>query len=143
MDATLDLIRIWKDVKQTLGEATIFGIEGDLMLSVFTLELPDLNDDGIEDNEVRQSCIPDGVYKVTKEMHHKLGKVFRIHGVEGRSGILIHIGQYHYNTLGCILVGMDQRDLNNDGLIDNVSSTKAMNALWEFDINEIRITTRL
>lgn len=142
MEHTLDLIRIWKDLKQTLGESTVKNAEGNSVLSVFTLELPDLNDDGIKDNEVRKSCIPDGVYEVTRERHHKLGKVFRIHGVKGRSGILIHIGQFYYNTLGCILVGMDQRDLNDDGLIDNVSSTKAMNALWEFDITEIRITTR-
>ena len=129
------LYRISKDENQTLGELQV----GEL--SVFTLELPDLNDDGIENNEVRKSCIPDGIYRVTKHTSPKFGKTFWVKDVPGRSAILIHPGNYYYHTLGCILVGTDQRDLNKDGLIDNVSSKKAMSALLEFDITELEIIT--
>lgn len=129
------LFRIFKDTKQTLGELQV----GDF--SCFTLELPDLNDDGIENNEVRRSCIPDGTYRVTKHTSPKFGKTFWVRDVEGRTAILIHPGNYHYHTLGCILVGTDQKDLNSDGLIDNVSSKKAMSKLLEYDITELEIVT--
>lgn len=129
------LYRIFKDEKQTLGELQVGGA------SFFTLELPDLNNDGIKDNEVRESCIPDGIYPVHKHSSPKFGRTFWIKEVPGRSAILIHPGNYYYHTLGCILVGTDQRDLNKDGLIDNVSSKKAMRALLEFDITEIEIVT--
>ena len=129
------LTRIFKDEKQTLGQLDV----GDL--SVFTLELPDLNNDGIVGNEVRKSCIPDGTYRVTRHSSPKFGRCFWIRDVPGRSAILIHPGNYHHHTLGCILVGMDQKDLNSDGLIDNVSSKKAMDLLLNYDISEIEIKT--
>lgn len=129
------LFRIFKDEKQTLGEIQI----GDL--SLFTLELPDLNNDGIDNNEVRKSCIPEGVYRVKKHNSPKFGKTFWVKDVPGRSAILIHPGNYHYHTLGCILVGLDQEDLNGDGLIDNKSSKKAMGFLLEYDITELEIVT--
>lgn len=127
------LYRIFKDEKQTLGELQI----GDLML--FTLELPDLNNDGIEDNEVRKSCIPDGTYKVVKHNSPKFGWCFWVRDVPGRTAILIHPGNYYYHTLGCILVGMQQKDMNGDGLIDNVSSRAAMDMLLEYDLTELEV----
>ena len=129
------LYRIFKDDKQTLGEIQI----GDL--SLFTLELPDLNDDGIENNEVRKSCIPDGTYRVTRHKSPKFGNTFWVKDVPGRSAILIHPGNYYYHTLGCILLGIDQEDMNGDGLIDNKSSKKAMELLLEYDITELEIVT--
>ena len=129
------LYRKFKDDKQTLGELQVDDF------SCFTLELPDLNNDGIEGNEVRKSCIPDGTYRVTRHTSPKFGKTFWIRNVHGRSAILIHPGNYYYHTLGCVLVGTDQKDMNKDGLIDNVSSTKAMKKLLEYDITEIEITT--
>jgi len=129
------LYRVSKQDKQTLGEIQV----GDLTL--FTLELPDLNNDGIEDNEVRKSCIPEGVYKVVRHKSKKFGDTFWVKNVKGRTAILIHAGNYYYHTLGCILVGMDQKDMNKDGLIDNVSSKKAMDLLLKYDITELEVTT--
>lgn len=133
MKATL--YRISKTDKQTLGELQV----GDV--SVFTLELPDLNNDGIVGNEVRKSCIPEGTYRVTRHTSPKFGKTFWVRDVPGRSAILIHPGNYYYHTLGCILVGIDQKDINKDGLIDNVSSKKAMEILLENDITELEVKT--
>ena len=129
------LFRKFKDDKQTLGELQV----GDF--SCFTLELPDLNNDGIENNEVRKSCIPEGTYRVTRHTSPKFGKTFWVRDVPGRSAILIHPGNYYYHTLGCILVGTDQKDVNKDGLIDNVSSKKAMAKVLEFDITELEVVT--
>lgn len=129
------LTRIFKDEKQTLGELSVDD------LTLFTLELPDLNDDGIEDNETRASCIADGIYPVIRHTSPKFGECFWVKEVPGRSAILIHPGNYHWHTLGCILLGMNQKDMNNDGLIDNVSSKKAMSKLLKYDITEIEIKT--
>ena len=129
------LTRISKTDKQTLGQLDV----GDL--SIFTLELPDLNNDGIPNNEVRKSCIPEGIYPVVRHTSPKFGKTFWVKNVPGRSAILIHPGNYYYHTLGCILVGKDQRDVNEDGLIDNVSSKKAMEKLLEYDITELEVVT--
>lgn len=132
----LDLCRIWKDVKQTLGELSVGEFTG------CSLELPDKNNDGIANNEVQQSCIPDGIYPVTKENHKKFGWCFRVHDVPGRSGVLIHSGTNYHHTLGCILPGMDQKDIDGDGLLDNVSSKKALAAMCEYNITSIKIWTR-
>lgn len=117
------------EINPTLGEIQV----GELALP--TLEKPWKN------NERRISCIPDGIYRVTKETHKKLGKVFRLHGVPDRDGILIHKFNYEYQSLGCISPGLDQKDIDKDGRLDNVQSSKAMDLLWEYDITEIEITT--
>lgn len=131
MKATLT--RTSKQDDRTLGELRV----GDLTL--FTLELTDLNNDGIENNEVRSSCIPLGTYPVHRHTSPKFGKCFWVKKVPGRSAILIHPGNYPRHTLGCILVGMDQKDADKDGLIDNVSSKKAMSLLLDYDITEIEV----
>lgn len=133
MKATLT--RKSKTDKQTLGQLDV----GDF--SCFTLELPDLNNDGIEGNEVRKSCIPEGVYPVVRHDSPKFGRCFWIKNVPGRSAILIHPGNYYFHTLGCVLVGTDQKDVNDDGLIDNISSRLAMEKLLEYDITEIEVKT--
>lgn len=127
------LYRKSKTVRETLGELQV----GDF--SCFTLELPDLNNDGIEGNETRKSCIPEGTYKVIRHKSPKFGDTFWIQDVPGRSAILIHPGNYFSHTLGCILVGTDQKDMNKDGHLDNVASKKAMAELLKYDITEIEI----
>lgn len=127
------LTRTFKTDKQILGQIDA----GDV--KVYSLELPDLNNDGIEGNEVRKSCIPVGVYPVTKENHKKFGWCYRVHDVPGRSGILIHGGTHYKHTLGCILPGMDHKDINNDGHLDNVSSKKALGLLLDQNITELEV----
>lgn len=131
-----ELCRVWLDEKQTLGEITC----GDV--TVFSLELPDLNNDGIPDNERRQSCIPEGTYKCTRENHKKFGWCYRLHDVPGRDGVLIHSGTNYTHTLGCILPALNQKDLNDDGLLDNVSSRAALAKLTALNFTEIKIWTR-
>ena len=65
-----------------------------------TLELPWRN------NKRNVSCIPGGVYRCTLADTVKRGKVYRVNGVTGRTGILIHVGNYPRDTQGCILPGM-------------------------------------
>jgi len=71
-----------------------------------TLELPWLN------NSKNLSCIPNGVYDVSKSHSTNFGTCYRLSSVRGRSGILIHAGNFIKDTRGCILVGLDCNDLN-------------------------------
>ena len=129
------IYRTFKDALQTLGEFQCGEFK------CYTLELPDLNNDGIEGNEIRKSCIPEGVYPVTIENHRKFGWCYRVHNVPGRSGILIHAGTHYKHTLGCILPGMDQYDITKDGLADNISSKKALAGMVSCEMEELEIVT--
>ena len=57
----------------------------------YTVELPWL------DNARGKSCIPEGIYDATYMARSASGKfkeVYHLHEVEGRSGILLHAGNY-------------------------------------------------
>lgn len=107
---------------QTLGRLIIFQGK-DILLKVLTLELPDLG------NQKRISCIPEGKYKVHRIYSPKFGTCFHVQDVPGRTGILIHKGNYTKDTSGCILVGMNHIDIDGDGNKDVSDSTTAMNKL--------------
>lgn len=66
-----------------------------------TLELPWI------DNRKNWSCIPPGVYRLTKASSPRFAKCFYVHDVPGRSGILIHPGNTVADIQGCILPGLD------------------------------------
>ena len=67
-----------------------------------------------------QTAIPKGTYEIDmdtvspsfggKEPYKTLckGKVPRLKKVKGYSGVLIHVGNYPKDTLGCILVGLNK-----------------------------------
>ena len=114
--------RLNKGDKQITGELWVLNND----IKVFdckTLELPDL------DNYPRISCIPYGSYTVKKRWSKKFKNHFHIQDVEGRSYILIHSGNYYTQILGCVLVGTDLRDINNDDIKDVVNSKKTMGIL--------------
>lgn len=51
-------------------------------------------------------CIAPGTYSIDFHYSPKFGKyMLTLCGVRGRSGILIHSGNTHKDTVGCILVG--------------------------------------
>ncbi len=107
---------------QTLGRLVLF--EGSkIILQLYTLELPDLG------NQQNISCIPEGEYEVHRIYSPRFGKCFHIQDVPGRSEILIHKGNYNKDTHGCILVGMGHADINEDGVMDVIESTRAMEKL--------------
>ena len=107
---------------QTLGRLVLFG-GSKIILQLYTLELPDLG------NQQNISCIPEGEYEVHRIYSPKFGKCFHIQDVPGRSEMLIHKGNYNKDTHGCILVGMGHADINEDGTMDVIESTHAMEKL--------------
>jgi len=124
MKATIK--RTYED-KQTLGDFEFQGFK------CKSLEL------AWRDNQRQISCIPEGTYTATKELHAKFGKVFRLHNVPGRDGVLIHYGNYagsmnphtaRPDSLGCILMGKQHIDLNKDGTKDITASKNTMDELY-------------
>jgi len=91
----LRLVRVSEHNNATLG---VLCLDGRPMF--VTLE------DAWRDNERMISCIPKGTYKVIWHKSPKFGNVFKVVDVPGRSDILIHAGNTHNDTHGCILLGM-------------------------------------
>ncbi len=68
-----------------------------LELICHTIELP------WRDNRQRESCIPEGTYRLEAAYSRRLGKVLTVGPVPGRSGILIHPANNALRELkGCI-----------------------------------------
>lgn len=88
-----------------------------------TLELPYLN------NQPNVSCIPSGVYPCFMVHSPKFGECIAVEGVNGRSLIRIHQGNYTSQIEGCILVGDSIKDINNDGILDVTNSVNTLNKL--------------
>lgn len=117
----------------TLGQLDVINNNGSPIETYFTLELP------WKENQRRISCIPVGTYKIKKHNSPKFGKCFWVLDVPNRSEILIHPANYTRQLLGCIAVGMDHKDINNDGELDIVSSRKAVGELLKYDLTELEI----
>lgn len=120
----------------TTGIIVVF--DGDKILSkACSLELPWLN------NQRNVSCVPEGEYWAIKEISPTRGKIFRLLYVHGRSGILFHKGNfvagYVKDSEGCILPGTYFEDINGDGNLDVVESTKAMDALWDIMPDKFKV----
>jgi len=119
---------------RTIGEMTVF-IDGSEALRVYTLERAWL------DNKRNESCIPEGTYKVIPNNTIKHPDSFRLPEVDGRTGILIHSGNYYYHSSGCILVGLKRIDLDKDNKPDISSSKDAMRKLFELiGVNNFELT---
>ncbi len=111
------LVRVQEGEKQTLGELVVY----DGMKKVFeckTLELAD------NDNENYVSCIPKGTYECVPRKSEKYKQHYHITNVPDRDLILFHWGNFHEDTLGCVLVGQTHFDIDKDGYKD-VTSSKA------------------
>lgn len=122
---SLFLERVSDNGTQTIGRMYVVDHQGGSVANYPSMELPWKN------NQRRISCIPPGKYPVVKHHSPTFGKCFWVQDVPGRSEILIHVGNYHKDTLGCILPGMDLQELNGDKNIDVTSSRKAVAELLE------------
>ena len=115
------LIRSRHQFTQTLGN--LFVIENnEVLFSCKTLELP------YRDNERSISSIPEGKYFLKYEYSPKFKRhLWSVKNVPDRSGIRIHVGNYHTQINGCILLGKNFIDINNDGVLDITESSKTIN----------------
>lgn len=63
-------------------------------------------EDKWRNNEKMVSCIPKGIYKIHRHTSPHFGECFKVLDVPNRSEILIHAGNTHKDTNGCILLGL-------------------------------------
>lgn len=109
---------------QTLGCGEV--IQGEnLLFSFYTLEL------SYKNNQRYISSIPKGEYDCVLRYSVKFSWHFHILDVPNREYILIHSGNFHTDTLGCVLVGEDLGKINNDEQYDLLNSNKTMKKLLE------------
>lgn len=95
--AIIHVKRIKQLGETTLGKLTIEGKNK----SWFVLE-PAGPDSIVEGSDKR---IKAGTYKVLPYRSPKYPNVYELQNVPGRSFILIHSGNYHKDTLGCLMPG--------------------------------------
>ncbi len=84
------------------------------------------------DNKKRVSCIPIGHYTARLEWSNKFKKMlWEIYGVPNRSECKFHAANYSRQLNGCIALGQNRRDIDNDGLKDVTSSKVTMKKFHE------------
>lgn len=118
----LALHRLMKLEDRTLGRLIVFK-DLEVVQTFATLELPWRN------NKRNVSCIPSAFYNVVPRNTPKFGDHLHVLDVPGRSGILIHVGNWPEEIEGCILVGLRFADIDGDKKMDVASSRVAMNSL--------------
>ena len=110
------------DDTQTLGHFMLYqGLK--ILMECKSLELPDRG------NQRNVSRIPSGKYVCSNRYSGKYGHHFILNGVEDRSLILIHLGNYKTDTRGCILLGTRFSDIDKDGHLDVTNSRNTMTRL--------------
>jgi len=129
----IEIIRIDEDEKQTISKFIVFDDRDFEVAQGFMLELPD------KQNQKRISRIPEGEYDCVKRFSEKHKDHFHILNVPNRSYILIHVGNYNGDTLGCLLPGQSLVDLNSDGYMDVTSSGPTMTLLNKILSNEFKV----
>lgn len=137
-DYYLELKRHTITEKSISGELTLYaprrshhgdgGIYNKVIASWDTLELM------WNENKRGESCIPLGVFKMGRRTiggyAERYGKrfghpyVWEVEGVDNRSEILIHCGNYPRNTKGCILVGEQMPDHRPDYIRNSAKTYK-------------------
>jgi len=126
----LTLTRI-RSPEQTLGILRLLRDEQEEW-SCYTLELP------WDSNERCESCIPPApgssprTYHAEKHHSPRFGDCLWVKGVQGRSEILVHAGNYVSDTSGCVLVGEKFTDLDGDGLSDVTRSRDTLGELLAY-----------
>lgn len=122
---TLVIDRFEEENKQTIGELTVKDRSNKEIFTCKTLELPWKN------NAKYVSRIPEGDYIAIRHTSPKFGKTIWIQEVPNRTEILIHAGNFHRDTLGCILVGKNLTDIDGDGYRDVTNSRDTLNKLLD------------
>jgi len=113
------LVRISSNAYQSQSILDIYDNIGSIF-NCKALELPSLR------NQKRISRIPAGRYLVVKRHSEKYGHHYHVTNVPNRSFILFHSGNYNTNTQGCIILGKDFIDINDDGQLDVINSRDTM-----------------
>ena len=127
------LVRLNDNNTQTLGRLQLFN-ELDVIFEGVTLELP------FKANIKNISCIPTGVYRVMPRTSEKHAQHYILLDTIGRELILIHTANYYTQLRGCIAIGSNFYDINDDGEFDITHSRRSLKALLAAAPNGFELT---
>lgn len=133
MKLILERFRTQFDCDKQINGIMFVEKDNEKLFHCFTLELPD------KQNQKKVSHIPIGNYKVVKRNSPKYGNHFHILDVPNRDLILIHQGNYYTQIEGCVLVGDNLTDVNNDKILDVTNSVATMKKLLDLLPNNFEI----
>jgi RHS repeat-associated protein len=125
-DINIGIIRYRYSKRGTIGYLYVYNDKDSDVLTGMTLELPWRN------NKRDISAIPEGKYKAElffRGDKYKVPVQIRLLNVPGRSGILIHNGNWIKDTKGCILVGFELSFNKNKQLFELKQSTDKLREL--------------
>lgn len=117
------LYRKYNGQGPTLGRLVVLSPSLEIVFQCATVELP------WRDNAKGRSCIPEGVYEVTRRYSARFKRHYLVNGTGERELILIHVANSMKQLRGCIAPGMRHSDIDRDGLMDVASSGQALNML--------------
>lgn len=123
--ATMVIFRTKFTNVQTIGLGFVYDESGQILFWFKTLEREWNN------NKIGASCVPEAVYNVEKRSSLIYGNHFILRDTEPRSYILIHAGNYSFQTNGCILVGAEHTFLNSALNLDITESRKTLDELLQ------------
>lgn len=110
------LLRTIYEEKQVLGNLILIQ-DTDILFSCKTLELAWNN------NTPQISCVPSGIYPIVLEYSPSFKMdLWELKEVPNRSEVKIHSANYNSQLLGCVGLGKEHTDINNDGFRDIISS---------------------
>ena len=110
----------------TIGSLDLYDSDGWLLFSCVSLER------GWNDNKQNESCVPLGSYKCVKEYSDRFKKdLWELKDVSNRSECKFHSANYWHELNGCIALGLQVIDINNDGKKDITRSKPTMDIFHE------------
>ncbi len=117
---TFTLLRFQQDDKATLGNL----ISGSIKYCC-TIE-PAWNWNMKDDPKTKEneaSCIPEGIYLCKKYSGTSYKDVWEITGVPGKTAVLIHSGNFAYQSKSCILVGNKHTEYKGIPMVNDSVNT--------------------
>lgn len=79
------------------------------------------------DNQKNVSCVPAATYNAVVEYSPKFNRdLWELKGVPGRSECKFHAANYWNQLNGCIALGKEFKDINNDNFTDITESRETM-----------------
>ena len=111
--------------KQTSGICTIYD-DNTSLFTCLSLERGWLN------NEPNISCVPKGVYDCVFEYSPKFKRyLWELKNVPNRTECKFHVANYSSQLNGCIGLGYQRLDINNDKELDVTRSSKTIEIFHE------------
>lgn len=116
------------DITKThsFGMCYVYNENKELIFTSYSLER------GWRDNENNVSCIPAGEYPLKYEYSNRFKrKLWEIYETGHRKECKFHSANFWFQLNGCIALGDNRADINNDGELDITNSAKTMKLFHE------------